>query len=131
MLHTQWQCTHASDRCGLFYHTEIDMSNPAVVAAAETGLAAIGEKCTSNLDLFQGLKGPCLSSLNCQTEVSVDTVIALAATYFACHILLIRKLRSYRRQAYTVVQVGIVYNTLQVPVPFEVSIMLLLLQLLS
>lgn len=49
------------------------------------------------------------------TAIAVDITIALAAIYFAAtYVLLILRLRSYRLQAYTSVQVGIVYNTLQV-----------------
>ena len=57
------------------------------------------------------------------TMIAVDITVALAAIYFAAtYVLLILKLRSYRRQSYTSVQVGIVYNTLQVPLLFRVSL---------
>ena len=52
------------------------------------------------------------------TRIAIDLTIALACIYFAAtYFLLIRKLRSYRQQNYTHVQVGIVYNTLQVAQP--------------
>lgn len=86
---------------------------PSVPAVTEPFLAADVEACKSDLGHILALMGPCSSSR--QTEVSVDIAIAFAAIYIAAtYFLLIRKLRSYRRQAYTVVQVGIVYNTLQV-----------------
>lgn len=108
MQHPQWHCTHAF---GVLWLTFL------AVAAAEPGLAAVVQACKNIPDLLQSLDtaGGCGSSR--KVEVSVAIVIALAATYFAAtYFLLIGKLRSYRRQAYTVVQVGIVYSKLQVAV---------------
>ena len=45
----------------------------------------------------------------------MNTTVALAILYLVItYLLLLYKLRSYRKQAYTTVQVGLVYNTLQV-----------------
>ena len=85
-------------------------------AATEPGLTPFVERCKSDPQLLTELEslGGCENSR--KVAVSVDIVIALAATYFiATYLLLIGKLRSYRSQAYTVVQVGIVYHKLQVP----------------
>lgn len=50
------------------------------------------------------------------TQITVDLIVAFAALYFVVTcILLLSKLRSYRKLPYTFVQVGLVYNTLQVP----------------
>ena len=49
------------------------------------------------------------------TSVIVDCVVASALLYFVVtYILLLSKLKGYRKQPYTFVQVGLVYNTLQV-----------------
>ena len=49
------------------------------------------------------------------TSVIVDCIVACALLYFAItYVLLLSKLRGYRKQPYTFVQVGLVYNTLQV-----------------
>ena len=48
------------------------------------------------------------------TQITVDVIVALAVLYFVVTcILLLSKLRSYRKLPYTFVQVGLVYNTLQ------------------
>lgn len=49
------------------------------------------------------------------TQIIIDVIVAFAAVYFAvtCTLLLSR-LRSYRKLFYTFVQVGLVYNALQV-----------------
>ncbi|KAL0050037.1 hypothetical protein WJX82_003243 [Trebouxia sp. C0006] len=48
------------------------------------------------------------------TSVIVDCIVACALLYFAItYVLLLSKLRGYRKQPYTFVQVGLVYNTLQ------------------
>ena len=71
--------------------------------------------CEENLEAVRTYQGGC--GVDRGTAVAVDITIALAAIYFAAtYVLLLLKLRSYRLQAYTSVQVGIVYNTLQVPV---------------
>ena len=49
------------------------------------------------------------------TGVIVDCIVACALLYFAItYVLLLSKLRGYCKQPYTFVQVGLVYNTLQV-----------------
>jgi len=49
------------------------------------------------------------------TEIAVDLIVATALLYFAVtYMLLLSKLRGYRRKPYTFVQVGLVYSTLQV-----------------
>ena len=49
------------------------------------------------------------------TRITVDIIVALAMLYFAVTCtLFLAKLRSYRKLPYTFVQVGLVYNTLQV-----------------
>lgn len=49
------------------------------------------------------------------TAIVVYCIIALALLYFIIsYLLLLLKLRGYRNQPYTFVQVGLVYNTLQV-----------------
>lgn len=54
-------------------------------------------------------------SVDRATNITVDIIVALAILYFAVtYALLLYKLRGYRRLPYTFVQVGIVYNTLQV-----------------
>lgn len=53
------------------------------------------------------------------TQIIVDVIVALAVLYFVVTcILLLSKLRSYRKLPYTFVQVGLVYNTLQVELAF-------------
>ena len=48
------------------------------------------------------------------TQITIDVIVALAVLYFVVTcILLLSKLRSYRKLPYTFVQVGLVYNTLQ------------------
>lgn len=48
------------------------------------------------------------------TGIIVDCIVALALLYFLItYVLLFAKLRGYRKQPYTSVQVGLVYNTLQ------------------
>ena len=54
-------------------------------------------------------------SIDRATAIIVDFIVAIALLYFiATCVLLLSKLRSYRKQPYTSVQVGLVYNTLQV-----------------
>ena len=65
-----------------------------------------------------------LSETRCEvdhiTTIFVDLVIALALLYFVItYILLLVKLKGYRKQPYTFVQVGLVYNTLQVCSPLH------------
>ena len=49
------------------------------------------------------------------TQIVVNVIVAFAVLYFlATCTLLLSKLRSYRKLPYTFVQVGLVYNTLQV-----------------
>ena len=49
------------------------------------------------------------------TSVIVDCVVASSLLYFVVtYILLLSKLKGYQKQPYTFVQVGLVYNTLQV-----------------
>ena len=49
------------------------------------------------------------------TSVVVNCLVASALLYFVVtYILLLSKLKGYRKQPYTFVQVGLVYNTLQV-----------------
>lgn len=49
------------------------------------------------------------------TSIMVDLIVAWALLYFVItYSLLAFKLRGYRKQPYTFVQVGLVYNTLQV-----------------
>ncbi len=49
------------------------------------------------------------------TSIIVDFIVALALLYFVVtYILLALKLKGYRKQPYAFVQVGLVYNTLQV-----------------
>lgn len=71
---------------------------------------------------FTICKDPAYSFLLHNTRCSVDKattiftglIIALALLYFLItYALLLAKLRSYRKQPYTFVQVGLVYNTLQ------------------
>ena len=45
----------------------------------------------------------------------VDFIVAFALLYFlVTYVLLLIRLKGYRKQPYTFVQVGLVYNTLQV-----------------
>ena len=54
------------------------------------------------------------------TQITVDVIVAFALLYFAVTcILLLSKLRSYRKLPYTFVQVGLVYNTLQVELQWQ------------
>ena len=54
------------------------------------------------------------------TQITVDVIVAFALLYFAVTcILLLSKLRSYRKLPYTFVQVGLVYNTLQVDLQLQ------------
>ena len=54
-------------------------------------------------------------SVDGATRIAVDLIVAFAMLYFVVTcILLLSKLRSYRKLPYTFVQVGLVYNTLQV-----------------
>ena len=56
---------------------------------------------------------PC--SVDRATGIMVDLIVAFALLYFVItYVLLLVKLRGYRKQPYTFVQVGLVYNTLQV-----------------
>jgi hypothetical protein len=49
------------------------------------------------------------------TNIIVDFIVAMALLYFVVtYILLALKLKGYRKQPYAFVQVGLVYNTLQV-----------------
>ena len=49
------------------------------------------------------------------TTIVVDLIVAFALLYFAItYLLLLLRLRGYRKQPYTFVQVGLVYTTLQV-----------------
>ena len=49
------------------------------------------------------------------TAITVDIIVALSVLYFAVtYVMLLTKLRGYRKLPYTFVQVGLVYNTLQV-----------------
>lgn len=59
------------------------------------------------------------SALHCgvdrATGIIVDFIVALALLYFVVtYLLLALKLKGYRKQPYASVQVGLVYNTLQV-----------------
>ena len=59
--------------------------------------------------------GLSLCSLDRATQITVDIIVAFAVLYFAVTcVLLLSKPRSYRKLPYTFVQVGLVYNTLQV-----------------
>ena len=56
-----------------------------------------------------------ICSVDHATAIVVDIIVAFAILYFfITWVLLLSKLRSYRKQPYTFVQVGRVYNTLQV-----------------
>lgn len=51
------------------------------------------------------------------TTIAVDIIVALSVLYFALtYVMLLTKLRGYRKLPYTFVQVGLVYNTLQVSI---------------
>lgn len=54
-------------------------------------------------------------SVDRATAIVVDIIVAFAILYFlVTWVLLLSKLKSYRKQPYSFVQVGRVYNTLQV-----------------
>jgi len=54
------------------------------------------------------------------TSIIVDFIVALALLYFVVtYILLAVKLKGYRKQPYAFVQVGLVYNTLQVLLAYK------------
>ena len=57
-------------------------------------------------------------SVDRTTQVIVNVIVAFAVLYFlvTCT-LLVSRLRSYRKLPYTYMQVGLVYNTLQVGRP--------------
>ena len=62
---------------------------------------------------------PLLGTVNCSvdkaTQIMVDFIVAFALLYFlVTYVLLLIRLKGYRKQPYTFVQVGLVYNTLQV-----------------
>ena len=60
-------------------------------------------------------EGPVTCNVPHATSVIVDCVVASALLYFVLtYILLLSKLKGYRKQRYSSVQVGLVYNTLQV-----------------
>lgn len=64
-------------------------------------------------------------------DLIVDLIIALALLYFAItYILLLLKLKGYKKQNYTFVQVGLVYNTLQVSLTVPLSCILQMLHAL-
>lgn len=49
------------------------------------------------------------------TAIAVDIIVALSLLYFVTtYMLLFLKLKGYRKLPYTFIQVGLVYNTLQV-----------------
>ena len=63
--------------------------------------------------IFTAGISPC--NVDHATQITVDIIVAFAVLYFAVTcVLLLSKLRSYRKLPYTFVQVGLVYNTLQV-----------------
>ena len=78
----------------------------------------------TSLTAFQVCKGQYAAQFNTvelrcgvdrATSIIVDFIVALALLYFVVtYILLALKLKGYRKQPYASVQVGLVYNTLQV-----------------
>ena len=83
---------------------------------------------TSHLTAFQACKAYSAvfntTSLECgvdrATNIIVDCIVALALLYFVVtYVLLALKLKGYRKQPYAFVQVGLVYNTLQVLLAHE------------
>ena len=78
----------------------------------------------TSLTAFQVCKGQFAAQFNTvelrcgvdrATSIIVDFIVALALLYFVVtYILLALKLKGYRKQPYASVQVGLVYNTLQV-----------------
>ena len=68
-----------------------------------------------------------VTEVNCgvdrATAISVYIIVAIAILYFAATcVLLLAKLRAYRKMPYTFAQVGLVYNTLQVGATFPFTV---------
>ena len=101
-------------------------SYPADVATVFTlpHMDANGVVVETSLTAFQVCKGQYTAQFNAialrcgvdrATSIIVDFIVALALLYFVVtYILLALKLKGYRKQPYASVQVGLVYNTLQV-----------------
>ncbi|KAL0042227.1 hypothetical protein WJX77_006708 [Trebouxia sp. C0004] len=101
-----------------FIHNGID----AALVYTLPYTAANGVVETSHATAFQACKAYPASFINTPVEcgvdratsITVDFIVALALLYFlVTYILLALKLKGYRKQPYASVQVGLVYNTLQ------------------
>ena len=88
---------------------------------------------TSHLTAFQACKAysavfnttPLGCGVDRATSIIVDFIVALALLYFVVtYVLLALKLKGYRKQPYAFVQVGLVYNTLQVLLAPELLLLL-------
>ena len=105
------------------------------VAAAGTDPAYFG---VCNYEISIAAVDPTVRSVTLLTcgedrvvDLIVDLIIALALLYFAItYILLLLKLKGYKKQNYTFVQVGLVYNTLQVSLNVPLSCILQMSQAL-
>ncbi|DBA85888.1 TPA: hypothetical protein ACH3X1_005433 [Trebouxia sp. C0004] len=90
--------------------------------------------------LHQGGPAPCENSgdpapntcgVDRATAITVDIIVASAVLYFVItYALLLSKLKGYRRKPYTSVQVGLVYNTLQLWLRLAVMTFLMLCMVL-
>ncbi|KAA6424283.1 MAG: hypothetical protein FRX49_05495 [Trebouxia sp. A1-2] len=82
-------------------------------------------QCESSRDSYSSSLVTC--SIDRATEITVDIIVASAVLYFVItYALLLSKLKGYRRKPYTSVQVGLVYNTLQLWLRLAVMTFLML-----
>ncbi len=107
-------CAYPADADTVFTFPYTDASG----AVFETSHLTAFQACSAYSEVFTATPLGC--GVDRATSIIVDFIVALALLYFVItYILLALKLKGYRKQPYAFVQVGLVYNTLQVPLAPE------------
>ncbi len=102
-------CVYPADAITVFTLPYTDASG----AVFETSQLTAYQACKAYSAVFNTTPLGC--GVDRATSIIVDSIVALALLYFVVtYILLALKLKGYRKQPYAFVQVGLVYNTLQV-----------------
>ena len=102
-------CSYPADAATVFTFPFTDASG----AVFETSHMTAFQACKTHSAVFNTTPLGC--GVDRATSIIVDFIVALALLYFVVtYILLALKLKGYRKQPYASVQVGLVYNTLQV-----------------
>lgn len=107
-------CSYPADAATVFTFPFTDASG----AVFETSHMTAFQACKTHSAVFNTTPLGC--GVDRATSIIVDFIVALALLYFVVtYILLALKLKGYRKQPYASVQVGLVYNTLQVLLAYK------------